>query len=110
MQLNWLDNDISTLSAGFPEKMVLLDLETTGGKATYHRIIEIGLIVIEHGEVIERWQSFVDPETTLPPFIQKLTGIAPSMLRGAPVFAQVAEPLLAYLNDRTLVAHNARFD
>ena len=110
MQLNWLDNDISTLSAGFPEKMVLLDLETTGGKATHHRIIEIGLLVIEHGEVIERWQSFVDPETTLPPFIQKLTGIAPSMLRGAPVFAQVAEPLLAYLNDRTLVAHNARFD
>ena len=110
MQLNWLDNDISTLSTGFPEKMVLLDLETTGGKATHHRIIEIGLIVIEHGEVIERWQSFVDPETTLPPFIQKLTGIAPSMLRGAPVFAQVAEPLLAYLNDRTLVAHNARFD
>ena len=113
MQLNWLDEETptpATLSAGFPEKMVLLDLETTGGKATHHRIIEIGLVVIEQGEVIERWQSFIDPETMLPPFIQKLTGIAPSNLRGAPLFSQVADKLLAYLDGRTLVAHNARFD
>ena len=113
MQLNWLDNDTPTpalLSNGFPEKMVLLDLETTGGKATHHRVIEIGLLIIEQGEVIERWQSFIDPETTLPPFIQKLTGIAPSMLRGAPLFAEIAEQLLSYLDGRTLVAHNARFD
>ena len=113
MQLNWLDEETPTpavLSAGFPEKMVLLDLETTGGKATHHRIIEIGLVVIEQGEVVERWQSFIDPETMLPPFIQKLTGIAPSNLRGAPLFSQVADKLLAYLDGRTLVAHNARFD
>lgn len=113
MQLNWLDNETrppAALSPGFPEKMVLLDLETTGGKATHHRIIEIGLLVIEQGVVIERWQSFIDPETSLPPFIQSLTGIAPSMLRGAPKFAQVAETLLGFLEGRTLVAHNARFD
>jgi len=113
MQLNWLDDETSApkmLSGGFPEKMVLLDLETTGGKATHHRIIEIGLIIVEQGEVIERWQSFIDPETMLPPFIQKLTGIAPSMLRGAPLFSQVTDKLLAYLDGRTLVAHNARFD
>ena len=113
MQLNWLDNETPTpalLSKGFPEKMVLLDLETTGGKATYNRVIEIGLLVIEQGEIIERWQSFIDPETTLPPFIQKLTGISPSMLYGAPLFAEIAEQLLGYLEGRTLVAHNARFD
>jgi DNA polymerase-3 subunit epsilon len=111
MQLNWLDSDTpALLSKGFPEKMVLLDLETTGGKATHHRVIEIGLIIIEQGEMVERWQSFIDPETTLPPFIQKLTGIAPSMLLGAPLFAEIAEQLLGYLEGRTLVAHNARFD
>ncbi|MDG1818370.1 MAG: 3'-5' exonuclease, partial [Porticoccaceae bacterium] len=106
MQLNWLDNETPPLlSKGFPEKMVLLDLETTGGKATYNRVIEIGLLVIEQGEVIERWQSFIDPETKLPPFIQKLTGISPSMLYGAPLFAEIAEQLLGYLEGRTLVAH-----
>ena len=61
MQLNWLNQNDSinhSLSAGFPDKMVILDCETTGGRAKYHRIIEIGLLVIEDGRLIETWQSF----------------------------------------------------
>ncbi|MGB5438039.1 MAG: exonuclease domain-containing protein, partial [Gammaproteobacteria bacterium] len=110
MQLNWLDNQAVVLSTGFPSKMVLLDCETTGGNATRHRIIEIGLLLVEDGELIETWQSFVDPETTLPEMIQQLTGISPLMLRGAPRFAEIADKLLTCLEGRTLVAHNARFD
>ena len=111
MQLNLLDRPTSAkLSSGFPDAMVLLDCETTGGKAIYHRIIEIGLIVIEGGELIETWQTFIDPKVTLPPFIQRLTGITPGMIKGAPVFLDIAEELLSKLNGRTLVAHNARFD
>ena len=54
MQLNLLHQPTpALLSSGFPDRMVLLDCETTGGKAIYHRIIEIGLIVIENGKVIE---------------------------------------------------------
>ena len=111
MQLNLLDRPTSAkLSSGFPDAMVLLDCETTGGKALYHRIIEIGLIVIEGGELIETWQTFIDPKVTLPPFIQRLTGITPGMIKGAPVFLDIAEELLSKLKGRTLVAHNARFD
>ena len=111
MQLNLLGQPMRTkLSSGFPEAMVLLDCETTGGKAIYHRIIEIGLIVIEEGEVSERWQTFVDPKVVLPPFIQRLTGISPGMLDGAPEFSDIAEELLNKLKGRILVAHNARFD
>lgn len=113
MQLNWLDEQTpkpTRLSSGFPERMVLLDCETTGGKAIYHRVIEIGLLVIENGGLIEKWQSFIDPECSLPPFIQRLTGISPAMLQGAPVFADIAQELLGKLEGRTLVAHNARFD
>lgn len=90
--------------------MVILDCETTGGKATYHRIVEIGLLIVDDGKLIERWQSFINPETSLPPFIQKLTGIQPYMLDDAPFFADVAHSLLQKLEGRTLVAHNARFD
>ena len=93
MQLDFLDNPSKTpeqVSAGFPNKMVILDIETTGGKATYHRIIEIGLLIVDDGKLIERWQSFINPETSLPPFIQKLTGIQPSMIDDAPIFASVA--------------------
>ena len=71
MQLSWFDNDATQLSEGFPEKMVLLDCETTGGNATRNRIIEIGLLVIEEGKLIKRWQSFIDPQTALPPFYSK---------------------------------------
>ena len=111
MQLNLLDSPISAkLSSGFPDAMVLLDCETTGGKAIYHRIIEIGLIVIEGGELIETWQTFIDPKVALPPFIQRLTGITPGMINGAPAFFDIAEELLSKLKGRTLVAHNARFD
>ena len=111
MQLSLLDRPTSAkLSSGFPDAMVLLDCETTGGKAIYHRIIEIGLIVIEGGELIETWQTFIDPKVILPPFIQGLTGITPGMLKGAPVFLDIAEELLSKLKGRTLVAHNARFD
>jgi len=90
--------------------MVLLDCETTGGKAPYHRIIEIGLLVVEEGRLVEKWQTFVDPRVPLPPFIQRLTGISPGMVAGAPEFSDIAEELLSKLEGRTLVAHNARFD
>ena len=112
-QFNWIDQDLPSaahLSSGFPESMVLLDCETTGGNANYHRIIEVGLIVIEHGEVIEEWQSFINPNTILPESIQRLTGITPGMLRDAPKFSAVSESLLSKIEGRTLVAHNARFD
>ena len=99
-----------TLSDGFPEQMVLLDLETTGGKVTFHRVIEVGLLVVEQGKVIERWNTLVDPETPLPQFIQTLTGISPSDLKGAPVFSTIADELFDKLKGRVLVAHNARFD
>ena len=52
MQLNWLDKETSKLSDGFPDRMVLLDCETTGGNATYNRVIEIGLLIIDDGNLI----------------------------------------------------------
>jgi DNA polymerase-3 subunit epsilon len=110
MQLNWLDTATSKLSDGFPDRMVLLDCETTGGNATHNRVIEIGLLIIDDGNVVKRWQSFIDPRTSLPPFIQKITGIEPGMLVGAPLFSDVAEELIELLRGRVLVAHNARFD
>ena len=113
MQLNWLEQsatDHTLLSDGFPEKMVLLDCETTGGRAKYHRVIEIGLLVIENGQLVETWQSFINPETIIPRHIQKLTGISPNMVENAPKFGEISEILQEKLKDRTLVAHNARFD
>lgn len=87
-----------------------LDLETTGGNASFDRITEIGIRFWRDGEVIDEWQTLVNPETRISPFIERLTGISNDMVGEAPVFADIADELRQRLEDTVFVAHNARFD
>ena len=96
--------------AGFPERMVLLDCETTGGKATRDRMTEVALIRVERGEVVQRWQTLLNPGMSIPPWITRLTGIENGMVRDAPTFEDIAAELEHLLDGAVLVAHNARFD
>lgn len=90
--------------------MVFVDLETTGSTGTVDRITEIGIVELnEEGEVRE-WSSLVNPQTSIPGFIQSLTGITNEMVADAPTFAELADEVLAKLHGRLFVAHNARFD
>ena len=98
------------ISLAFPDEMVLLDCETTGGKATRDRMTEIALMVVKSGEVVETWQSLINPECLIPPWIEKLTGIRQEQVNAAPTFAEIAEELASRLHNRVIVAHNARFD
>ncbi|MBP9064411.1 MAG: 3'-5' exonuclease, partial [Aquabacterium sp.] len=92
------------------EPMVFVDLETTGATGTVDRITEIGIVEVnEEGEVRE-WSSLVNPQTSIPPFIQNLTGISDAMVADAPTFEELAEEVLMRLHGRLFVAHNARFD
>ncbi|MCY7388499.1 MAG: hypothetical protein LH481_10615 [Burkholderiales bacterium] len=93
-----------------PKKLAIVDLETTGMTATSDRITEIGILLIENGEVTEEWQSLVNPECTIPVEIQALTGITDAMVANAPTFEQLAREVLARLEGCLFVAHNARFD
>lgn len=95
----------------YPAPLVLLDLETTGAKPASDRITEIGLVHINQVEEgIASWSSLVNPCQAIPPFIQELTGIDNTMVADAPTFAGLADEVLAKLQDRIFVAHNARFD
>src|SRR5690349_13659610 len=89
---------------------VLLDLETTGATPTCDRITEIGLIRYENGVEVGRWNTLINPEISIPPFIQRLTGITPDMVSQAPVFSEIRETLLDWLSDAVLCAHNVLFD
>lgn len=95
---------------GFPEKMVLLDCETTGGNAIRDRLTEIALIEITDGVVTDRWQTLINPGISIPPWISKLTGITDSMVVNQPSFADIAEELQQRLADKVFVAHHVRFD
>ncbi|TDT43542.1 DNA polymerase-3 subunit epsilon [Halospina denitrificans] len=91
-------------------KLAFIDLETTGGSSTGDRITEIGLRLWEEGEVIEDWQTLVNPQQSIPPFIESLTGISNAMVADAPTFEEVAERFEEKIGDAVFVAHNARFD
>lgn len=100
---------MTDLSA-FPPKMVLLDCETTGGRASYDRMTELALIEICDGQVIDRWQTLLNPGMPIPPWITRLTGISDDMVADAPRFEDIADALHQRLEDSVIVAHNARFD
>ncbi|MBV9957687.1 MAG: 3'-5' exoribonuclease [Acidobacteria bacterium] len=89
---------------------VVVDLETTGAKTPPCRITEIGAYRVSQGRIVEEFQTLVNPETQIPPFIVNLTGITNQMVKDAPLFAEVAPLWLDFARDAVLVAHNAAFD
>jgi DNA polymerase-3 subunit epsilon len=92
------------------DAITYLDLETTGATPLRDRITEIALVRFEGGIEVARWQTLVNPEQTIPTFIQGLTGITNEMVSAAPTFAQVADTLHSFLEGAVLAAHNVRFD
>ncbi|MCK7545477.1 GIY-YIG nuclease family protein [Marinobacter bryozoorum] len=87
-----------------------LDLETTGGSAGHDRITEIGIRFWRDGEVVDEWQTLLNPQMRIPPFIERFTGISNEMVADAPLFEDVADELEERLKGSVFVAHNARFD
>lgn len=87
-----------------------LDIETTGGNSSHDRITEIGIRFWRAGEVVGEWQTLINPETRISPFIESLTGISDAMVADAPVFEDITGVLEEQLKNTIFVAHNARFD
>ena len=94
----------------FETDFVVFDLETTGAKTPPCRVTEIGAYRIRRGKIVGEFETLVNPETLIPPFIADLTGITNSMVRRAPKFREVAADFLDFIGDAVLVAHNAHFD
>lgn len=92
-----------------PQRIVFVDLETSGANFARDRIIEVGLVEVGPDGVRE-WSSLIQPDTAISSFITGLTGIDDGMLIGAPRFTEIATELHARLHGALFVAHNARFD
>ena len=89
----------------------VVDVETTGMRATgSDRITEIAVVVVHGGRREVVFDSLVNPGRPIPPAVCAITNITNDMVRDAPLFHEVAEPVLAALAGRVFVAHNARFD
>lgn len=91
-------------------EFAVVDIETTGAHARGHGITEIAVIITNGQEVLQRWETLVDPGVNIPRHITALTGIDNEMLSGAPQFEEIAEDLRELLHQRVFVAHNVGFD
>ncbi len=89
---------------------VVVDVETTGGKGENHRVTEIGAVKVRNGEIVDRFQTLLNPQRTIPPNIVRLTGITPAMVEDAPYFMDIADDFETFMEDAIFVAHNVEFD
>jgi len=89
---------------------VVVDLETTGGRAGTDAVTEVGAVKVRGGERLGEIGTLVDPGTAIPPGVVALTGITSGAVAGAPSLAGVLPALLEFLAGAVLVAHNAPFD
>jgi len=89
---------------------VVFDLETTGLSAQRDRICEIGAVRVQALELVDSFQSLVNPGVALPGPVERLTGLRTAELRRAPPVRKVLPRFLAFAGNDLLVAHNAGFD
>ena len=90
---------------------IILDIETSGLEYKEgHRIIEIGCIELNKKEVGEHFHQYVNPLKTLTEDNIKIHGITNEFLEDKPLFEDIADDFLAFINDSPIVAHNANFD
>jgi DNA polymerase-3 subunit epsilon len=97
-------------SSFISKPLSFVDVETTGTNAVSGRIIEIGILKVEGDEVIKEYQTLINPELRIDPFIEQMTGIQFADLEKAPLFSDVKDEIYEILEGTIFVAHNVRFD
>ena len=96
--------------AALDRVFVALDLETTGLDPNRDHIIEVGAVKFQGSRTIETLETYVNPYTPIPHFVQRLTGIRQRDVEAAPPFAVVAGSLAEFVGSLPLIGHNVSFD
>nr|WP_255783407.1 ATP-dependent DNA helicase DinG [Oceanobacillus alkalisoli] len=93
------------------KKFVVIDLETTGHSPDNDdKIIEIGMVIINDDEIVDKRDTFLNPNKKIPPFITNLTNITNDDVKDAPYFNEKADKIMELFEDSYLIAHNVPFD
>ena len=100
-----------TLINKYTPNYVIFDLETTGISPNYDEVIEISALKVKGGEVVDEFNTLVNPGRKIPFGATKVNGITNAMVAEAPAFSHVLAEFLDFAEGLVLVGHNiARFD
>jgi DNA polymerase-3 subunit epsilon len=92
-------------------RIAVIDFETTGlSPAMGDRATEVAIVIVEHGQVVDRFQSLMNAGRYIPSFIESLTGISNAMVAAAPAADAVMREANRFVGNAPMVAHNASFD
>lgn len=91
-------------------EFAIVDIETTGGHAAGNSITEVAIYIHNGRQVVQQFETLINPEAPIPYYITGLTGINNQMVRTAPVFASLAQKIYELLHGRVFVAHAVNFD
>lgn len=92
------------------DKIVAVDVETTGLSAGLDEIIEIGAVLISNGKLDKTYHSLICPKKMIPREITKLTGITWEMVKKACPIEHVLPEFLKFAGNFPLLGHNLPFD
>lgn len=110
MQSEYIGGIVCKMEISMYDTYVSIDLETTGLNPKRDRIIEIGAIRVEQGQIVEEFSTFVDPGRKLEERITELTGIRDEDLADAPQLDEVFPKLLEFMGELPLLGHSILFD
>lgn len=92
-------------------RYAIIDFETNGLMPdSGGRAIEVAAVLVQDNRIVDSWQSLMNPDVRVPPFITALTGITPLMVRTSPPPDKVMAEIASFVGDAVMVAHNASFD
>lgn len=92
------------------KRYAIIDVETTGGRAARDKITEIAIVLHDGEQILDSFETLVNPECPIPYGITELTGIRNDMVADAPRFYEIAKQIVEMTEDAVFVAHNVRFD
>lgn len=93
-----------------PPIRVALDLETTGLHAEQDAILEVAAVKFQGSTIIEKMETLISPGRSIPYRVQRLTGITPDKIAGAPRFETIARELQEFIGNYPIVGHSIPFD